>query len=113
MTYDVESDRGILFGGFAQTLTPLFNDTWSYQVSTNAWTEKAPAQSPAPGLGPLAYDIQSDRAILFLGTIGWLPTNVPSETWAYDLNKDTWTNMKPSTAPRPGFGARMVYDVES
>ncbi len=114
MTYDVESDRVILFGGQSgPPPAPAFNDTWSYQVSTNTWTKMAPAQSPSPGEGPLAYDTQSDRAILFLGMVGWPPTNVPSETWAYDLNSDTWTNMKPSTVPLAVFGARMVYDAES
>jgi N-acetylneuraminic acid mutarotase len=114
MTYDVESDRVILFGGLVgPPPNPLLNDTWSYEVSTNTWTKMAPAQSPAPGEGPLAYDIQSDRAILFLGTIGWPPEEVPSETWAYDFNTDTWTNLEPSTAPPPLLGERMVYDEES
>ncbi len=113
MTYDVESDRVILFGGFLIAPGPMLDDTWSYEVSTNTWTKMAPAQSPPTGEGPLAYDIQSDRAILFLGTIGFPPKKVPSETWAYDLNTDTWTNLEPSTAPPPLLGARMAYDAES
>lgn len=114
MTYDVESDRVILFGG--QALTPNLNDTWSYEVATNTWVRMTPAQSPPPGEGPLAYDIQSDRAILFLGAIfstGEIPGGEPSETWAYDFDTDTWTNVEPSTAPPPLLGARMVYDGES
>ena len=101
MTYDTESNRVILFGGEVGFPPPLLNDTWSYTLATNTWTKMAPAQSPPPGEGPLAYDIQSDRAILFLGTIGWPPEAVPSETWAYDLNTDTWTNLEPATAPPP------------
>ncbi|MBN1965892.1 MAG: SH3 domain-containing protein [Anaerolineae bacterium] len=114
MTYDVESDRVILFGGeIGPPPLPPLNDTWSYEVATNTWTQMAPAQSPSPGEGPLAYDVQSDRAILFLGTIGWPPLEVPSETWAYDLNTDTWTNVEPPVVPPALLGARMVYDTES
>jgi N-acetylneuraminic acid mutarotase len=112
MTYDVESDRVILFGGL--TTGSNVNDTWAYDISTNTWTKMAPAQSPTLGEGPLAYDHQSDRVIRFLLPImGNRPTGEPSETWAYDLNTDTWTNLEPSTAPPPLAGARMVYDVES
>lgn len=113
MTYDVESDRVILFGGLVAGGVEI-NDTWSYDVSTNTWTQMAPVQSPAPGDKAFAYDTQSDRAILFLNPLKNLrPTGGPSETWAYDFNTDTWTNLAPPTAPPQLTGARMVYDAES
>jgi N-acetylneuraminic acid mutarotase len=112
MTYDVESDRVILVGGMAAN--DDVNDTWTYDVSTNAWTQMAPDQSPTMGEGPIAYDVQSDRTIRFLCPLErHFPSGEPSETWAYDLNTDTWTNMEPENAPPPLAGARMVYDVES
>ena len=113
MTYDVESDRVIVFGGLTMTSMNSFDlhtDTWAYDIHTNTWTLMSPAQSPA-GAGTLAYDVQSDRAILFLG--GEWPGQSFRETWAYDFNTDTWTNLEPETAPPALLGARMVYDSES
>lgn len=116
MIYDVESDRFVLFGG--QGAAARFNDTWAYELATDTWTKMKPAQPPPIGEGPLAYDAQSDRAIWFFGSV-WIGSNegmvdnLTSETWAYDLNSDTWTNMSPATNPPPLIGTRMVYDSES
>ena len=118
MAYDVESDRAILFGGMG-ILKGMLEDTWAYDLSANSWMKMAPAQSPPSGYGPMAYDIQSDRVILFMGFIdtGTYPDNEvykpASETWAYDYNSNTWVDMQPKDAPFGFFGARMVYDAES
>ena len=76
MAYDVESDRAILFGGMG-IVKGMLEDTWAYDLSANSWMKMAPAQSPPPGYGPMAYDIQSDRVILFMGFIdtGTYPDN--------------------------------------
>jgi N-acetylneuraminic acid mutarotase len=62
----------------------------------------------------MAYDTQSDRVILFFGE-NWAPPNIEpkGETWAYDTNTDTWTNMKPDDSPYGILGSQMVYDSES
>ncbi len=118
MAYDVESDRAILFGGIWINRGGL-EDTWVYDLSANSWVEMVPAQSPPPGPSSMAYDIQSDRAILFMGVIdtGTIPNNEvykpASETWAYDYNSNTWVDMQPKDAPFGLLGARMVYDAES
>ncbi len=113
MTYDVESDRVILFGGML-AIGAEYNDTWSYDVATNTWTRMTPAQSPPPGDKTLAYDVASDRAILYLVPFeNGQPAKGPSETWTYDLNTDTWSNLDPESGPPPLLGAVMVYDAES
>jgi hypothetical protein len=66
----------------------------------------------------MAYDAQSDRMILFLGILepGGSGDYLPGgETWAYDFNANTWTNMEPTGAPpsRQLWGTNMVYDAES
>jgi hypothetical protein len=118
MAYDVESDRAILFGGMG-IVKGMLEDTWAYDLSANSWMKMAPAQSPPPGHGPMAYDIKSDRVILFMGVIdtGTYPDNgvykLTSETWAYDYNSNTWVDMQPKDAPFGLLGARMVYNAES
>ena len=114
MTYDIESDRVLLFGGATNPFRgPYFADTWTYEVDTNTWTKMEPEVSPPVGEGPFAYDAQSDRAIMFVGAELEMPLAPLSETWAYDTNTDTWTNMEPAVAPPGLLGARMVYDAES
>lgn len=118
MAYDIESDRAILFGGEG-IIKGMLEDTWAYDFSANSWVEMTPAQSPPPGNGSMAYDIQSDRVILYMGVIdtGTYPDNrvykLTSETWAYDYNSNTWVDMQPKDAPFGLLGARMVYDAES
>lgn len=115
MAYDVESDRVILFGGCGSG-GRCFDDTWAYDVSTRTWTKMNPAQSPPLLGGPMAYDLQSDRVIMFVGYTN--PNNRAighplGETWAYDYNSDTWTNTEPAEGPFDRLFAGMAYDVES
>ncbi len=111
MTYDTESDRMVLFGGIAMGSVWL-NDTWTYEVATHTWTKMSPAQSPTKGLGPLAYDKQSDRTIWFYG-VNDTYDNPSSETWAYDLNSNSWTKMEKKATPPPLVDPNMAYDAES
>ena len=115
MAYDAVSDRVILFGGVVSSKGWTAKDTWSYDLSTNTWQEMKPAPSPGKGDGPMAYDAESDRMILFGG---WDPTNLAdggafTETWAYDYNTNTWTKMEPEVSPPDRHSHAMAYDAES
>src|SRR2546425_4542167 len=76
--------------------------------------------SPPPRSTPLprptmAYDSKSDRIVLFggfdpgLGPYG----NVTDDTWSYDLNANTWTNLTLPTKPSVRQDHAMAYDSES
>jgi N-acetylneuraminic acid mutarotase/predicted MPP superfamily phosphohydrolase len=114
MTYDSESDLAILFGGIGYYPNPVetLYDTWTYDVDTNTWTEKSPAQHPTT-IGGLAYDDEYDRATFFGGSLSVEETEYLSETWTYDCNTDTWLNKNPSTAPSGRARPVLVYDSES
>lgn len=116
MAYDAESDQVILFGGVISDKGRTAKDTWSYDSSTSTWRQIKSTPSPGKGDGPMAYDAESDRVIFFIGCRFGLTDKpydcVPaSETWSYDSNTNTWTNMEPATAPYGPLGARMVYDA--
>ncbi|MBN1201219.1 MAG: hypothetical protein JXJ20_05120 [Anaerolineae bacterium] len=111
MAYDVESDRVVLVGG----ANPI--GVWTYEITANEWqcmdSDQAPYGVGREGSGAMAYDTQSDRVILFVGVNYGLDPDAPlSETWAYDLNTNTWTNMQPDPIPTNLLGS-MVYDAES
>lgn len=95
MVYDAESDRIIMFGGLVEPAPTWSDETWTYDFNTNTWTNMKPAVRPSPRHGPgMAYDSESDRMILFGGT---MRGELFGDTWAYDLNTNTWANLTPPT----------------
>ncbi len=116
LAYDSESDRIIFFGGTVQNLDVGLTDTWSYDYGTNTWTNMSPASNPpACEFYSIAYHSGEDKVVLFGGHVSgtsgnWLNHN---ETWVYDYNTNTWTDMDPVLAPPAMSGGAMDYDSES
>ena len=111
MVYDTESDRIILFGGADENFEGE-RTTWAYDFNTDTWTEQAPG--PPAREGPrMAYDTESDRVILFGGRSAQRGGNLFNDTWAYDFNTDSWTEMKRSISPPARTHHYMTYDAES
>ena len=120
MALDAESNRVILFSGEASPQSGFLGGTWAYDLARNSWQEMSPTQTPHPAAAAdcLAYDTESDRVILFVGSyfygLGQDPEQAGAgETWAYDYNNDSWTQLHPATSPFGLVGARMAYDAES
>lgn len=108
MAYDSESDRVILFGGYNGE---YLSDTWSYDYNTNTWTMMSPESSPsARRAHAMAYDSGSDRIILFGG---YNSGSYKSDTWTYDFNANSWTQLYPSQSPSARAEHAMAYDSES
>lgn len=70
-------------------------------------TDFAPLGGGSPAA---AYDAESHRLVLFGDTDGF---GVEAETWAYDLNTNRWTDMKPARSPPPLQFTQMAYDAGS
>lgn len=113
LVYDAESDRMVLFGGDSSDWIIPINDTWAYDLDSNAWTEMTPATSPeSRHVYSMSYDAESDRVVLFGGTTNAYSQGL-DDTWTYDLNTNTWTEMSPELAPHHRWSAAMAYDEES
>jgi N-acetylneuraminic acid mutarotase len=113
MAFDNKRQNFILFGGVDNSSEPYSwkNDTWRYNYSTNMWTNITPAiNPPVRETHTMAYDMESDRIIMFGGYNSSLFFN---DTWAYDPNTNTWTNMSPQVSPSARVGSMMVYDNKS
>jgi len=113
MSYDRESDRVILFGGSRGQPT---DETWAFDFNANAWRLMGPVAAPSPRvLHSMAYDNRSDRIILFGGTVEFIGGGVVFyfETWAYDTNAETWTNMRPRGAPTARAWQASSYDFQA
>ena len=111
LDYDAESDRIILFAG----LTPdnfEMNDTWSFDMNNNSWTQMKPG-GPVNHVGcSLVYDSKADRMILF-GGFNFKDNLATNDAWAYDYNTDTWTEMKPAASPPGRNWQAMAYDPKA
>jgi len=109
MVYDSRSGLVILFGG--SNHDAWFNDTWTYDPAANTWTELSPTGDlpTARHRFGLAYDSGKDRVVLFGGTD--VDRNFYNDTWIYDPNANTWTELIQSGAgPGARTGTAMVYD---
>lgn len=117
LVYDSESDVVIMFGGRGEDLGGLANDTWAYSYDADTWTNKSPTVAPNIRCGHMmAYNSEVDRVILFSGfiriddDIGHVCYN---DTWEYDYNTNTWTNLEPENMPTPRLCGVMAYDEQS
>jgi len=109
MAYDSQSDRMILIGYTASGSSD--DTTWAYDFNANNWTNMDPPAKPRSRYdSTMAYDSESDRAILFGGR------DTPSsaflnDTWGYDFNSNSWTYLDTKPPSRSYFA--MAYDSES
>lgn len=80
-------------------------------LSSNNWTKMAVGNVPSKrSFSAMAYDPESDRIILFGGSwYGGSNYNPLDDTWAYDYNTDTWTNMTTGVKPPARYFHSMVY----
>jgi N-acetylneuraminic acid mutarotase len=107
MAYDQESDQFIAVDHDGRT--------WAYNFKKNHWKDMRPSTSPIGRAGQgMVYDRESDRIIMFGGFGGRsIDDPVFSDTWAYDYNTNTWTEMKPEISPSARMYFAMTYDREN
>ncbi len=114
MVYDSKADRSILSLRSNDSWPPpagLTTETWAYDAKKDIWTRLA--DGPGALLGQrLAYDAESDRTIMF-GGIDLTTWRLVDETWAYDYNTNTWTDMQPFKHPKAINFMGMVYDTKA
>jgi hypothetical protein len=118
LTYDIKADRMVIFSGWADLHSggSRYNDTWTYDYDTDSWTNMSPAVMPeGRGAHSMAYSESDDLLVMFGGVTGYQQSHddFRADTWTYNLNTNTWTNMSPSTNPSPRMYACMTYDNAS
>ena len=117
LAYDSKTNQVLMFGGTDGTpcwddCPPMFGDTWIFDIAASAWSQIKPPAAPTPrASAALAYDAESDRIILFSGFESG-KNYALQDTWAFDMNAKTWTQMK-SQGPPYHFGCSLVYDSKA
>ena len=112
MVYDPANHQIIVFGG--GTKEDRAGDTWVYDVATNRWEEITPANSPSPrsDMG-MVYDEAHQVVILFSGYCRGDFHSQCDDTWVFDPQTQTWTEMHPAEQPPIMYGHSLVYDSAS
>ncbi|MHA2250477.1 MAG: Kelch repeat-containing protein, partial [Candidatus Kariarchaeaceae archaeon] len=116
--YDSQSDRIILFSGDNGDYSFIYNDTWAYDYNTNTWENMTTPEMKGIGrlAGAMDYDVESDRIILFGGwhkvTAGdaVYEAGGVGDTWSYDYETNTWTNMTTIDSPSFRGSTALAYD---
>lgn len=102
-SWDSDHQVVVIFGGEGNLEGTVVYDPW-----TNTWTRMNPPQQPAfRSGGNMVYDAEHKLHILFGAQLSDDP-----HTWAYDLRKNQWRDMKPEVMPPTDrCDAVMAYDA--
>jgi len=107
MAYDSKNNVVVLFGGYDGSNNEK-DDTWTYDVASDTWTQKSPSTKPSVRRKHvIVYDSSSNKIVLFGGDVN---NNRKDDTWVYDVASDTWTQKSPSTKPSARSKHAMAYD---
>jgi fibronectin type 3 domain-containing protein len=103
-SWDSDAQVVVIFGGES-----CQEGTVVYDPHANEWTRmKLPKQPEFRSGGNMVYDAARKRHILFGSQFSDDP-----HTWAYDLRKNEWTDLKPEASPPTKENdATLAYDAE-
>jgi len=88
MTWDLASNRMVLFGGVSYPYEPVLGDTWALDLERSTWTPLTPTPAPSPR----AWHVMEGTwtgVLLFGGS----PQHDPftdGDTWIYDSRRNRW-----------------------
>jgi hypothetical protein len=111
MCYDSSNGVVMLFGGLGPTIDNFLGDTWSYNATSNLWTNLFPAVAPTAGYYVrLYYDSSVNATVLFGGS----DNSAKGDTWLYDLGgrmtSGTHTSIAKDTSGIAYFG-KLQWDA--
>ena len=109
--YDAARDRMVISHGF--TDTGRFDDTWSFDLAANAWTNVSPAQNrPLKRcLHHASYDAANGQMYLYGGCSSGFGPCPQADLWAFDLAKNSWTELTPKPSPTGRDHYGMAFDA--
>jgi hypothetical protein len=114
--YDSESDKTIIFAGRSCRSCPGLAETWAYDFKENSWTNLSPEVHPSNRVtGKMVYNSRVDRVMFFGGREfdGHSLLMYYGDTWTYEYNTNTWTEMNSPNPPPARFSHSLSYDSES
>ena len=114
MVYDPDSERMVLFGGFAVGHSIVSNQTWAYSYANNTWTDLGPDNAPSERASyGMAYDSKRHLMVLFGG---FTEQGYHNDTWIFDPAENSWKELQidgevPAARGAMGFVYQAANDV--
>jgi len=96
--FEPQDNNLITFGGFGNAGTGRHNDTWSFNSSTNEWTNLDPLNPPKKRCLHNGTYIPEKKTMIMYG--GQSSGN-QDDIWSFNLETQTWTEFFPEVIP-PG-----------
>ena len=107
LCYDRAYRKFVLFGGGNIQTARGDPGTWTYSPATNEWQQlDVPTQPPQRANSKLVYDPEHRQVVLFGGD---QLDQLLADTWTFDLETRTWTELKPQRSPSPRAGHSLVW----
>ncbi len=109
MVYDPVNERVLLFGGAVwENRYTFFDDLWSYDPSTDTWTEVECGPGPGGRFNHMMVYVPDRHQIFLFGGFG--ARDRVGDTWLYDIEANEWTQLTPQDSPSPRSDAAIAYD---
>jgi N-acetylneuraminic acid mutarotase len=121
----IEDKKVLLFGGIEGQFSDFYSDqTWLFDGTSGQWSMLSPAQKPSPRIVGAMASLGGGKVLLF-GGVSSIPNPSPppstltvfhTDTWIFDLNSNTWTEITPAGGVKPpvtsGFTMGAIGDGE-
>lgn len=111
----LDSDGQVIVShGF--TFDGRFDDTWSLDPATGAWTDLSPSPETRPlkrCLHEAIWDADQGRMLLFGGCASGFGPCPLGDLWAFDPASRTWTEVTPADGPAARTNPALVHDSAS
>lgn len=108
MVWDSANERMLLFGGWDGNT--FFNDLWSYDPTTDTWTEVTPTGTPPVprAYAPAVWDSVNEKMVFFGGLdVGFF---VLDDVWSYKAATNKWIEMPNSGGPPATDAHAVAFD---
>ena len=112
MIYDPVDQRIILYGGAVwDDEYTFYGELWSYDTGTNTWSEIEAANKPPPRFNAMFTYISGRHQIFLFG--GFAGNGRVADTWIYDIESSTWTELDPPDHPNQRSDSSIAYDPDN
>lgn len=75
------------------------------------WTKLSTNSPSMHSMNAMAYDTLNKKIINYGGRTGFPDFDNINDTWAFDYNSSTWTNLNPANSPPWRSNHSMIYDA--